>query len=74
MSYTLNSLRGVIWGFIWGTTIGLSKGDTRSLDYGSYGDCVGLYWVVTYYKLSIPKSRIAHLFIVLMWLQYGEVI
>ena len=36
MSYnSLNSLRGVIWAFIWGTTIGLIKGDTRSLDYGS---------------------------------------
>ena len=36
MSSSLNSLKGVIWGIIYGTTIGLIKGDTRSLDYGSY--------------------------------------
>ena len=36
MSYSLNSLKGVIWGTIKGTTIGVIKGDTRSLDYGSY--------------------------------------
>ena len=36
MSYSLNSLRGVIWGIIYGTTIGVIKGDTRSLDNGSY--------------------------------------
>ena len=32
MSYSLNSLKGDIWG----TTIGDIKGDTRSLDYSSY--------------------------------------
>ena len=37
MSYGLNSLERNIWGIIWGTTIGLIKGDTRSLDYSSYG-------------------------------------
>ena len=31
MSYSLNSLKGVVW-----ITIGAIKGDTRSLDYGSY--------------------------------------
>ena len=36
MSYSLNSLGKVIWGIIYGTTIGVMKGDTRSLDYGSY--------------------------------------
>ena len=36
MSYSLNSLQGVIQGIIWGTTIGVTKGDTRSLDYSSY--------------------------------------
>ena len=35
MSYTLNSLKGVTWGIIYGTTIGVTKGDTRSLDNGS---------------------------------------
>ena len=35
MSYSLNSLKGVIWGIIWGTTRGVIKGDTRSLDYSS---------------------------------------
>ena len=36
MSSSLNSLKGVIRGIIYGTTIGVIKGDTRSLDYGSY--------------------------------------
>ena len=36
MSYNLNSLKGVIWGIIYGTTIGVIKGDTRSLEYSSY--------------------------------------
>ena len=31
VSYSLNSLKGVIWG----TTIGVIKGDTRSLGYSS---------------------------------------
>ena len=35
VSCTLNSLKGVIWGIILGTTVGLLKGDSRSLDYGS---------------------------------------
>ena len=33
---SLNSLKGVIWGIIYGTTIGVLRGDTRSLDYSSY--------------------------------------
>ena len=36
MSYSLNSLKGDIYGIIQGTTIGLIKGDTRSLDNGSH--------------------------------------
>ena len=32
MSYSLNSFKGEIWGIIQGTTIGVIKGDTRSLD------------------------------------------
>ena len=36
MSYSLNSLKGVQKGIILGTTIGVTKGDTRSLDNGSY--------------------------------------
>ena len=36
MSYTLNSLKGVIWGIIYGTTIGVIRRDTRSLDYSSH--------------------------------------
>ena len=34
--YSLKSLKGVIWGIMYGTTIGVIKGDTRSLDKGSY--------------------------------------
>ena len=26
----------VIWGIVWGSIIGLTKGDTRSLDFCSY--------------------------------------
>ena len=37
MSYSRNSLRGVIKGAIWGITIGLIQGDTRSVDYSSRG-------------------------------------
>ena len=40
MNHSLNSLKGVIQGITHGTTIGLIKGDFRSLDYGSYE---GLY-------------------------------
>ena len=37
MSYSLNSLKGVIiQGIVYGTTIGLIKRDTRSLDSSSY--------------------------------------
>ena len=36
MSFRLNSLKGVIWGIIYGTTTGVIKGDTRSLDSSSY--------------------------------------
>ena len=37
MSYNLNSLKGVIWRIFYGTTIGVIRRDTRSLDYSSYG-------------------------------------
>ena len=42
MSYSLNSLKGVTQGIISGTTIGLIRGDTRSLDYSSYGHPLSL--------------------------------
>ena len=35
LSYSLNSLKGVIYGIILGSTIGVIKEDTRSLDKGS---------------------------------------
>ena len=47
MSYSLNSLKGVIWGIILGTTLGLIKGDTRSLDNGLYSDEYGFPIIVT---------------------------
>ena len=51
MSYSLNSLKGVIWGIIWRTTIGVIKGDTRSLDYSSYGFWGQLLsWAVSLYQ------------------------
>ena len=36
MSYSLNSLKGVIFGIIQGTSLGVITGDARSLDYSSY--------------------------------------
>ena len=38
VSYSLNSLKGVYIGDYIGTTIGVIKGDTRSLDYSSCRD------------------------------------
>ena len=35
VSFSLNSLKGGYIGIIYGTTIGVIKGDTRSLDYSS---------------------------------------
>ena len=35
MSHYINSLKGIIYGNIWGTAITVIKGDTRSLDYSS---------------------------------------
>ena len=57
MSYSLNSLKGVIWGIIYGTTTGDIKGDTRSLDNGSYGEICRLCssWVVTS-SIGNPKQ------------------
>ena len=34
-SYSLNSLKGIIHGIIYGSTRGVAKRDTRSLDYSS---------------------------------------
>ena len=42
MSFRLHSLKGAIEGIIQGTTIGVLKGDTRSLDYGSYREKQGV--------------------------------
>ena len=39
MIYSLNSLKGVIWLIIYGSIKRAIKGDARSLDYGSNGDC-----------------------------------
>ena len=38
MSYSLTSLKGGYIGDYMGTSIGVIKGDTRSLDYSSYED------------------------------------
>ena len=49
MSYSLNSLKGGYIGIIYGTTIGVIKGDTRSLDYSSYvliGNLLFGVWVL----------------------------
>ena len=39
MSHSLNSLKGGYIGIIYGTIMEVIKGDTRSLDNGSYGNC-----------------------------------
>ena len=36
MSYSLKSLKAGMFGIIYGTTIGVIKRDTRSVDYCSY--------------------------------------
>ena len=41
MTYSLNSIKGGYIGDYIGTTIRLIKGDTRSLDNGSYGGLRG---------------------------------
>ena len=40
MSYSLNSVKGIIWG----TTAGVIKGDTKSSDYSSYNRNVVYFW------------------------------
>ena len=54
MNHSLNSLKGVEKGIIYGTTLGLIKGDTRSLDYSSYASHAILIWgVAVTYTLSL---------------------
>ena len=36
LSYSLNSLNGAMQGTVYGSIIGLMKGDTRSVDHGAY--------------------------------------
>ena len=36
MSHILNSFKGIIFGIIPGATLGVTKGDTGSLDYSSH--------------------------------------
>ena len=42
---SLNSLKGVIYGIISGSSIGLIKGDTRRLDYSSNAFAPGVHIV-----------------------------
>ena len=56
MSYSLNSLqRGYTRGYI-GTTIGGIKGDTRSLDYGSYAGSSSGPSLAEYFGADQPTS------------------
>ena len=57
VSYRLNSLHSVIWGIIWGTSIWLIKGDTRSLDYGACGCTPLSYPARNRAQLSSTSSR-----------------
>ena len=61
MSCSLNSLKGVIWGIIYGTTIRVTKGDTRSLDNGSYQNASSKppypqAKALEYPKLQVPQA------------------
>ena len=49
MSHNLNSLRGVIEG----TTLGVIKRDTRSLDYGSHWGKIGIIWFIMVYYSTL---------------------
>ena len=42
VSYSLNTLKGVLQGIIYGSIAGVGKGDTRSSDYSSCRDIVGI--------------------------------
>ena len=44
LSHSLKSLKGVLQGIIQGNTIGVIKGDTRSLDNGSFGEIMRLWY------------------------------
>ena len=55
MSYSLNSLKGHIQGIIYGITIGDIKGDTRSLDNGSYS--AGLKHLCKTASVAQPQAR-----------------
>ena len=57
MSHRLNSLKGVIQGILYVTTIGVTKGDTRSLGYGSsrhfsvtFG-CLQPVWLSSFFEM-----------------------
>ena len=52
VSCSLNSLKGVMWGFIYGITIRVTKGDTRSLDNGS---CKLSWPFLEFHKVRIYK-------------------
>ena len=70
MSYSLNSLglRGSIWGIIYGTTIGVTEGDTRSLDHRSHGFTLTAYdSIEAYVGMSEVLPRKWDLFSVVMF-------
>ena len=65
MSYSLNSLKGVIYGITWGTILVFIRGDTRSVDNGSHVQETGVmkYEAVVYLKviLDCVQNRINRL-------------
>ena len=58
LSYSLNSLKGVIEGIIYGTTIGVIKGDTRSLDDSIYevGFLYGFSDIQSIHSLALVRA------------------
>ena len=65
MNCSLNSLKEVLKGIIYGTTIGVIKEDIRSLDNGTYGITRRGTWVVwelhREYKASTPSRAPRHM-------------
>ena len=63
MNYNPNSLKGIIWGIIQGTTIGVLMGHARSLDYSSYGPLFGcrIYWGPSYRRDPKTEHNVGNL-------------
>ena len=75
MSYSLNSLKGVIKGLYRGVLQGISKGHTRSLDYSSHAWDVfgGQMWLSDYTcpGLELLSGLASETYVVLGWRKFS---